>query len=377
MYSPRYMYDADSDQPVNLITSDLWAAITGESATPDTVYHIQEVSMNLGRPPTSKLARQYTRMARDKQECRVLQQELQDGTPEQRALIFNALFSQFHELISDASANYVIQKLCEVATPEQQNQMAKYFLQTATTVVEHPNGCRVLQKFIETTDVANIDALFCALEGNLIDLCRSLNGNHIVQRFIELLPNRIDEIITILRPQVVELGVDNCGCRVVQKLFDQISIDRLRPLVEEVLTRATTLAKNQYGNYVVQSILKSGERRYVSELIRSFTGHFYEFSVHKFASNVIEKCIRGATPEQREQIFEEVIGDGTGYKSDKILQLIKDQFGNYVIQRIIEFGTEDQQNAIYNVVCEAYDELITVNYAKHVISRLEKLNYEF
>ena len=375
------MSDTEADQPLNLIPADLWEAITGESTTPDAVYHIQETAFNLGRPGTSKLTRQYTRMAKDRQECRTLQQQLQDGTPEERSEIFNALFSQFRELISDPSANYVIQKLCEVATPEQQNQMADFFLRCATSVVEHPNGCRVLQKFIETTDTANVDALFEALKGNLIELCRSLNGNHIVQRFITKLPGRIDEIIEILRPQVVELGVDNCGCRVVQKLFDQISIDRLRPLVEEVLKRATTLAENQYGNYVVQSILKSGERSYVSELIKSFTGHFYEFSVHKFASNVIEKCIRGATPAQRQMIFEEVIGDESGdesgYGSDKILRLIKDQFGNYVIQRILEFGTESQQLAIYNVVCDNVDDLRSLNYAKHVISRLERLGYGF
>jgi hypothetical protein len=57
--------------------------------------------------------------------------------------------------------------------------------------------------------------------------------------------------------------------------------------------------------------------------------------------------------------------------------MVGDQFGNYVIQRIIEFGTEEQRTAIYNVVYENYEDFTTRQYAKHVIQRLEKLRFEF
>ena len=376
----RFYHDGPHRRMVHLIPSDLWEDITGEHLTPDSLCHIQEVSLYSGSvpmPPSVEHGLNYAMMARDRQECRTLQQKLQDGTQAERDVIFNALFSQIDELTYDASANYVIQKLCEVATKDQQRRLLQFFLANAKHVIEQANGCRVLQKFIESTDPANIDALFLALKERLIDLCRSLNGNHIVQRFIEFLPARIDEIIVILKPHVVELGGDNCGCRVVQKLFDIMPIDKLEPLVGEVLRHATDLAMNQYGNYVVQSILKAERREHVVALIRAFTGHFYKFSVHKFASNVIEKCIRGATPDQRKQIFEEIIGEPGAYQTDRILQMIQDQFGNYVIQRIIEFGTDSQQRAIYDVVYENYDDLFNINYAKHVITRLQSCDWSF
>jgi hypothetical protein len=47
------------------------------------------------------------------------------------------------------------------------------------------------------------------------------------------------------------------------------------------------------------------------------------------------------------------------------------------MQRIIEYGTEAQQNAIFSVVDENYNRLIGINYAKHVIGRLQSLGFRF
>jgi hypothetical protein len=244
-------------------------------------------------------------------------------------------------------------------------------------IVEHQNGCRVLQRFIENATTGDVDQLFLALKTSLITLCYSANGNHIVQRFIELLPARLGEIVVELEPQVGRLVVDNCGCRVIQRLFEKYDIAELRPLVEQVMRCAGDLALNQYGNYVVQNILEAGPDEDVTRLIRAFAGKFHHFSIHKFASNVIEKCIRRASSAQRQAIFAEIVGAPGRWENDRILKMAGDQFGNYVIQRIIEFGSGLQQTAIYDVVNENYDDLAEEVYARHVISRLEDQGFRF
>jgi ectoine hydroxylase-related dioxygenase (phytanoyl-CoA dioxygenase family) len=105
---------------------------------------------------------------------------------------------------------------------------------------------------------------------------------------------------------------------------------------------AADLAMNQYGNYVVQNILETGPDEDVTRLIRRFVGRFYQFSMHKFASNVIEKCIRRASDVERQGIFTEIIGISGKWETGRIVRMSSDQFGNYVIQRIIEFGNEKQ-----------------------------------
>lgn len=369
----------DNSRRVHLISSDLWEAITGERLTPANICQILDSSIPMGDSQNSQSlqAMQYVLMARDRQGSRIIQKRLEEKNEADRNFIFNSLYPNLNELIYDPSANFVIQKMCETLSDEQQTLMLEFFLKDVKAVTDHPNGCRVLQKFIEYTNHDNVAKLFDALESNLIPLCFSQNGNHIVQRFIELLPERVQTIINCVLPHLKRLVVDNCGCRVVQRLFEKFPIDILEPLVQEVLSCAPELATNQYGNYVVQNILEAGKREHIAALIIAFKGHFYDFSIHKFASNVIEKCIRGATKQEQEAIFSEVIGGDGRFEKNRIMRMVGDQFGNYVIQRIIEYGTESQQNAIYEVVYDNFDLLYSNNYAKHVVSRLESLGYSF
>ena len=368
----------DMSCPVHLISSDLWEAITGEHLTPSSI--CQTLSYSFGpdpqRPVPNFQSAQYVAMAKDRVGSRSLQTKL-DGGPAEVAAIFDAIYPCLAELVPDQAANFVIQKLCEVITPEQQQQVLAFFLANIDTVIEQPNGCRVLQKFIESTSHNNIAQIFDAVHPKLLPLCHSPNGNHIVQRFIESLPEKLNDIVETVRPHLVQLAVDNCGCRVVQKLFDKYDVGLLSPLVTEVLRAADELAVNQYGNYVVQHILEARKREHVSALVQAFRGRFYEFSIHKFASNVIEKCIRGASVAERATIITEIIGEEGDWQDERISKMAGDQFGNYVMQRIIEFGTKAQQDAIYEAVYDDFDHLIEINYAKHVIARLEDLGFDF
>ncbi|EAY02893.1 Pumilio-family RNA binding repeat containing protein [Trichomonas vaginalis G3] len=371
-------------QCCNLLSVSLWESITGEKTTPARISQIidtflpQPPGTVVGSPFYSQQSSQYVKMAKDRQDCIMLQEQIDHATPAERDTIFNVLYPHMGDLVCDGAANFLIQKLCEYLNEEQQTRMLAFFMEDVQRIVDHPNGCRVLQKFIEsTTSPSNIDPIFLALLPRFVELCSSQNGNHIAQRFIIKIPQRVPDIINKIKTHVYDLVVDNWGCRVIQQLFDRLPIQELIPLVDEVLCRAETLATNQFGNYVVQNILNSGTPEHIQALIDAFTGHFYEFSMHKFASNVIEKCIRKANPQQQNMIFTEIIGPEGNYNRPRIKEMVSDQFGNYVIQRIIEFGTESQQNIIYLVTYDNYNFLFKCSYAKHVISCLTNLGYEF
>ena len=384
--NPKYDNHNESDITgnVHLIPTDLWKAITGETVTTAMICQMCDLTIShSGATKTiSSEALQYVSQAKDRFGSRQLQQIIETCTQEKKNEIFNALSVKLDELIFDPFANYVIQKICELATQEQQTFLLKFFLPHAKSITDQGSGCRVLQKFIENTSPQNVDQLYIALRPYFIELCLSQNGNHIIQRFIDVLPERIDEMIQAIQNHVIQLVVDNCGCRVVQRIFDHFDIAKLQLLVDEVNQEPVQLAENQYGNYVIQNILENGPEENVNFLLHAFHGHFYEFSIHKFASNVMEKCIRrvclkGAPPEQRHEIFDEIIGKNGHPNTDQIAVMICDQFGNYVIQRILEFGTEEQQNAIYDVVYDKYDQFVNEGFARHVITKLHNLGYDF
>jgi hypothetical protein len=177
-----------------------------------------------------------------------------------------------------------------------------------------PNSCRVLQKFVQTGHTSIVDQLFVALKDVFVNLCLSANGNHGAQAFIKVLPRRLGEIIEIIHRHVMDLLVDNARCRVVQKLLDMADLPVLDPLVQEVIRNAAVLATNQSGNYIVQKILGSANCSYVTGFGKMLGGQFYELSTHKFASNVVEMCIKSCPRDERMRIL------GTAEFEDRVIK---------------------------------------------------------
>ena len=73
--------------------------------------------------------------------------------------------------------------------------------------------------------------------------------------------------------------------------------------MDEILREATSLAQDQYGNYVVQHVLQHGGEGERKTILQTLAGQIVLLTQHKFASNVIEKCLTycGASERQCER----------------------------------------------------------------------------
>ena len=133
---------------------------------------------------------------------------------------------------------------------------------------------------------------------------------------------------------------------VIQRLLEYSDIDDQKLILSQLNNFLYYLILDQYGNYVIQHILENGTQEEKEPILEIVLGSVVQFSKHKFASNVIEKCIKFGDINQRKRILHEVmlgnetiLGDddidGEPVKEDSPLALmVKDQFGNYVIQKI-------------------------------------------
>lgn len=78
--------------------------------------------------------------------------------------------------------------------------------------------------------------------------------------------------------------------------------------------------------------------RFPNLQLRDLVSHFVEFSQDQHGSRFIQQKLERATPQERQMVFQEIIG--SSYK------LMNDVFGNYVIQKFFEFGTPEQKKAL-------------------------------
>ena len=120
---------------VHPISSDLWEAITGEKLSPENISQIFECSLphieNQAKVHNNNYqtnsSNQIISNIKDRQKAQTILQELDTCSSEREEIIFNSLFSQLHTLIYEISASFVIQKLCEISTPTQQQKLLNFF----------------------------------------------------------------------------------------------------------------------------------------------------------------------------------------------------------------------------------------------------------
>ncbi len=131
---------------------------------------------------------------------------------------------------------------------------------------------------------------------------------------------------------ICELASHQYGCRVVQRILEHGSEADKVSVMQELHNNAQILVTDQYGNYVIQHVLEKGSPEDRSRMIDIVTPQLLTLSRHKNASNVVEKCILFGTPQEQRAIRDQLVAGGDE-TNRPLFQLMRDQFGNYVIRK--------------------------------------------
>eukprot|EP00249_Psilotum_nudum_P021886 c28290_g2_i2 orf=922-4299(-) len=309
----------------------------------------------------------------DQHGSRFIQQKLETSTSEEKALVFKEVLPQALALTTDVFGNYVIQKFFEHGTPQQQAELANQFVDHVLHLSLQMYGCRVIQKALEVVDTEQQSRLVSELDGHIIRCVRDQNGNHVIQKCIECVPpDRIHFIISAFYGQIVMLSTHPYGCRVIQRVLEHCTDEQKQcGIMEEILSATCSLAQDQYGNYVVQHVLEHGSPHERSEIIKRLAGQFVQMSQHKFASNVVEKCLEFGGLAERQILINEMLGHTDD--NEPLQAMMKDQFANYVVQKVLETCDDQQRELLLSRIRVHLHALKKYTYGKHIVARVEKL----
>lgn len=104
--------------------------------------------------------------------------------------------------------------------------------------------------------------------------------------------------------------------------------------------------------------------------------------IYNYFSNVIEKCLSYGNSSQIKEIIDEIIfkDDQT---NDSLLAMVKDKYGNYVVQKMIEVAESNTKEDIVKRIIssqslkkrDGFCKYIFNFLAKHVINFIEKMGF--
>lgn len=324
---------------------------------------------DLSQYPLHKHAGRIYELCRDQHGCRYLQKQLEENNPEYATLIFNETLEHMNELMVDSFGNYLCQRLFEYCSDSERTAILLKVAPELVRISFNTHGTRAVQKIIENLSTPEMVQIFeGATAQHVVSLIKDLNGNHVIQKCLNQLgPDGIQFIINACAYQCVTVGTHRHGCCVIQRCLDSASPPQKQLLIGKIVDSALDLVQNAYGNYVVQYILDLEEELVNGDICSRFRGSICSLSVQKFSSNVVEKCIRVASPAKRAQIIDELMS------AERLQRIIRDSFGNYVVQTALEQAAPEQRRALCQLIMPLVPSIHNNPHGRRVASRVVNL----
>ncbi|KAG7022014.1 Pumilio-like 12, partial [Cucurbita argyrosperma subsp. argyrosperma] len=237
-------------------------------------------------------------MAKDQHGCRFLQRKFMEGTDEDIEKIFNEIIDHVVDLMVDPFGNYLVQKLLEVCNEDQRMKFLRRITQNHGEIILvscDMHGTRAVQKVIETLKTQEqVFMIVSSLKSGMVTLMKNVNGNHVAQHCLDYLMPSSEVLFDAVRNSCVDLATDRHGCCVLQKYLTCSNSVLRDNLISEIAHNALVISQDQYGNYVVQFILRLKRRWYTEAIVKQLEGSFGDLAMQKYSSNVVEKCLESA-----------------------------------------------------------------------------------
>nr|CAG4646096.1 EOG090X02FO [Macrothrix elegans] len=319
------------------------------------------------------IANHIVEFSQDQHGSRFIQQKLERATPAEKQMVFSEIVVGTYALMTDVFGNYVIQKFFEFGSPEQKTTLAQKIRGHVLPLALQMYGCRVIQKALESVSPEQQKEIVRELDGHVLKCVKDQNGNHVVQKCIECVdPMQLQFIIDAFEGQVLSLSTHPYGCRVIQRILEHCTPEQTAPVLNELHQNTETLIQDQYGNYVIQHVLEHGKPEDKLRIVNAVKGKVLSLSQHKFASNVVEKCVSHATRAERASLIDEVISFNDASPHSPLHTMMKDQYANYVVQKMIDVAEPSQRKLLMHKIRPHVSTLRKYTYGKHILAKLEK-----
>ena len=126
------------------------------------------------------------------------------------------------------------------------------------------HGTRSVQRLIQVCKEPDmVKTIMDALRGHIADLSSHSNGNHVIQRCLQYMPEQyridvfkevVDSCVDVLTLAIChpQISTHRHGCCVVQRCLDSAPAEYHNLLLDAIVQNSYELICNPFGNYVIQ-----------------------------------------------------------------------------------------------------------------------------
>ncbi len=179
-----------------------------------------------------------------------------------------------------------------------------------------------MQKALETLDEADLPILLSEFKHNVLSCIHDQNGNHVVQKCIEVMSKKAK--------RASEAG-------------DEGSADRhgrqIDFIIDDVLGNVTSLSCHPYGCRVLQRILEHCVEAKKNDALDEISKCHNVLLDDQYGNYVIQHVLQFGRHSDRDSILRIVVANG-------LLTLSKQKFASNVVEKLLKFGTPQQRKEV-------------------------------
>ena len=184
------------------------------------------------------------------------------------------------------------------------------------------SSCRVVQKALETLDETDLPRLLKEFHNNVLSCIHDQNGNHVIQKCIEVMS---------VKAKKARADGDAATANFFSEQIDFI--------VDDVLGNVTSLSCHPYGCRVLQRILEHCVEPKKTRALEEISKCHRTLLDDQYGNYVIQHVLQFGRHSDRDSILEIVVENG-------LLILSRQKFASNVVEKLLKYGTAQQRKAV-------------------------------
>ena len=262
-------------------------------------------------------------------------------------LLYLELSQNLEEFITDAYSNYFCKKYFTFLNQKDRIDFLKKIQNSIVRLSCHNIGTYPIQTIIENLG-SKLEKMIIisAIKNHVEKLIYDNFGCHVLEKIISYIDEEdIPFLYSYISNNFLQLAYNSNAICVIRKILtftDKINLhNKIRKIIKD---NAFGLIQHPFGNFVIQVVVEYWND--YKDIINLFKNSFFDLSMDKYASNVIERFI-----EKDEEVLNEFIDEIIS--TNKIYEVMKSNYGNYVIQKALKLSKNlHKQKLIFNAAIQ-------------------------
>ncbi len=266
---------------------------------------------------------------------RILQNYLEKTPSQIIHLLFNEISGKINNLLLDPYANYFCLKLFCFLNNNDRLSFLSIIVKNICIFSINKISTYPIQFIVSHLySKMEMQIIINQINKNLMKLALDIYGTHVIEKIIINFDKEyLKEIFNFITENLIFLSKHVNGlCLVKRILIIEYENNNYLTLKNILINKSLELIENPYGNYALQIVIDYWNNNDIYDICKQFFNRLTEFSCMKYSSNVIERCI-----EKNEKFLNGFIQE-ICIKKNTIGNLIKNSYGNYVVQTALKFA---------------------------------------